>query len=1131
MSSCLLRRISEYCPRQPILISFGRVKPKNFNYCFVLRTHSTMANILREILEEQIQNTRRRDTLVANEQLQQQRWEELKAFEFDAPEDLSKPKFFATFPYPYMNGRLHLGHLFTISKADFVVYYQRMKGKQAIFPFSFHVTGMPIKACADKLKRELEQYGPGGPPYKSAEELAKEKEEIKKALLESMNEATKPDAKGEKGKNTKQAKPAPAPKKTKESSTPGEFHSKKSKAAAKSGGDEKPQWEIMRSIGISDDLIVKFTDPLFWLEYFPPHCQTDLKRIGTGIDWRRSFYTTVANPFYDRFVIWQFNQLKQKNKLDFGKRFAIYSPKDGQPCMDHDRASGETVLPQEYTLIKLEVQEPYPEKLQAFQGKFKVFLAAATLRPETMYGQTNCWILPTGEYGLYQINDTEAFVISARAARNLAFQEYSPVPGQECLLATISGEELLGVALKAPLAQFPVIYTLPMFTISMDKGTGVVTSVPSDSPDDYTSLRELKTKEPFRRKLNLNDDWVMPFDPVPILQTSKGDLCAPTVVEEMKIVSPKDRDNLEKAKETCYKLGFYEGVLLVGEHAGQKVESVKDKIREALFQSGQAIKYAEPANKVVSRSGDVCVVALTDQWFLTYGEPVWKKATERALEKLDTYNDDTKHQFAHTLDWLHGWACSRTYGLGSKLPWDQNYLIESLSDSTIYMAYYTIAHLIQGGAYDGSKVGPAGIKPEQLTDDVFNYIFLNSPYPASTDIPEETLKQLRREFEYWYPLNLRVSGKDLIPNHLTFMLYNHTAIWDSDESKWPLGVRGNGHLLLNNKKMSKQTGNFLAVFDSLDLFGADATRIALAHAGDSFDDANFSSSNANKAVLDLFNALTWAEEILSGSELKTREEFTIEDRTFDSVMNTLIKEADHCYDRMLFQKALIYAFYELRSARDHYRLRVGADNMNRQLIVKFIEVQALMMVPITPHWSEKIWQLLGKQGLAVHQPFPEPGPIDDLLVLQDTVLAKLVDDFRKKLNSSKARKPVKGATIFVATGYPEWHTKTVQLIEQSYNANSGQIDVKALTTQLKSDPSFKKFMNFAVPLVKQVADQVAVEGPSALDLRMPYDEKQFLSDNLSYISRTLEIPITLADDNGKNKVVAVPKAPTILFEQ
>ena len=61
-----------------------------------------------------------------------------------------------TFPYPYMNGRLHLGHTFTISKCEFAVGYQRLKGKKCLFPFGFHVTGMPIKACADKIKKEID---------------------------------------------------------------------------------------------------------------------------------------------------------------------------------------------------------------------------------------------------------------------------------------------------------------------------------------------------------------------------------------------------------------------------------------------------------------------------------------------------------------------------------------------------------------------------------------------------------------------------------------------------------------------------------------------------------------------------------------------------------------------------------------------------------------------------------------------------------------------------------------------------------------------------------------------------------------------------------------------------------------
>jgi hypothetical protein len=60
------------------------------------------------------------------------------------------------------------------------------------------------------------------------------------------------------------------------------------------------------------------------------------------------------------------------------------------------------------------------------------------------------------------------------------------------------------------------------------------------------------------------------------------------------------------------------------------------------------------------------------------------------------------------------------FGLGTQLPWDEQWVIESLSDSTIYMAYYTIAHLLQGpDNLDGGKGSPAGIKPEQMTDQVW----------------------------------------------------------------------------------------------------------------------------------------------------------------------------------------------------------------------------------------------------------------------------------------------------------------------------------------------------------------------------------------------------------------------------
>jgi leucyl-tRNA synthetase len=75
--------------------------------------------------------------------------------------------------------------------------------------------------------------------------------------------------------------------------------------------------------------------------------------MGAKIDWRRSFITTDVNPYYDAFIRWQFNNLKRmvrlwitffnflQDKIKFGKRPTIFSPLDGQPCMDHDRDIGE----------------------------------------------------------------------------------------------------------------------------------------------------------------------------------------------------------------------------------------------------------------------------------------------------------------------------------------------------------------------------------------------------------------------------------------------------------------------------------------------------------------------------------------------------------------------------------------------------------------------------------------------------------------------------------------------------------------------------------------------------------------------------------------------------------------------
>lgn len=1012
----------------------------------------------------------------------QQKWDTEKVFEVNASDlekQTSKGKYFVTFPYPYMNGRLHLGHTYSLSKCEFAVGYQRLKGKICLFPFGLHCTGMPIKACADKLKREIELYGcpPDFPDEEEEEEVNVKIEDI----------VIKDKSKG-----------------------------KKSKAAAKAASS-KYQWGIMESLGMSDEEIVKFSEAEHWLDYFPPLAIQDLKRMGLKVDWRRSFITTDVNPYYDSFVRWQFLTLRERNRIKFGKRYTIYSPKDGQPCMDHDRQTGEGVGPQEYTLIKLKVLEPYPSKLSGLKGK-NIFLVAATLRPETMFGQTNCWVRPDMKYIGFETANGDIFICTQRAARNMSYQGFTKDNGVVPVVKELMGEEILGASLSAPLTSYKVIYVLPMLTIKEDKGTGVVTSVPSDSPDDFAALRDLKKKQPLRAKYGIRDDMVLPFEPVPVIEIPDfGNLSAVTLCEELKVQSQNDREKLAEAKEKLYLKGFYDGVMLVNGFKGQKVQDVKKTIQKKMIDAGDAFIYMEPEKQVMSRSSDECVVALCDQWYLDYGEENWKKQTSQCLKNLETFCEETRRNFEATLDWLQEHACSRTYGLGTRLPWDEQWLIESLSDSTIYMAFYTVAHLLQGGNLRGQAESPLGIRPQQMTKEVWDYVFFKeAPYPK-TQIPKEKLDQLKREFEFWYPVDLRVSGKDLVPNHLSYYLYNHVAMWPEQSGKWPVAVRANGHLLLNSEKMSKSTGNFLTLTQAIDKFSADGMRLALADAGDTVEDANFVEAMADAGILRLYTWVEWVKEMVANwDSLRSGPATTFNDRVFASEMNAGIIKTDQNYEKMMFKEALKTGFFEFQAAKDKYR-ELAIEGMHRDLVFRFIEVQTLLLAPFCPHLCEHIWTLLGKPGSIMTASWPVVGHVDEALIRSSQYLMEVAHDLRLRLKSymmpTKGKKtdrqpPQKPShcTIYVAKNYPSWQHTTLSVLRNHFENNSGKLpDNKVIASELGSLPELKKYMKKVMPFVAMIKENLEKVGPRVLDLQLEFDEQAVLMENIVYLTNSLEL--------------------------
>ena len=1082
----------------------------------------------------------------------QKAWKENHVFEADAEEDWpskydfetkNKKKYLITFPYPYMNGRLHLGHAFSLSKAEFQSRYQRLQGKNVLFPFGFHCTGMPIAAAAKRVAKEFKE-DPDTVAH-IREKMEKKKEEAKKNKEDKKGKKDKKDEKSEKEKKAPMT-----------------------------------QVEILKEVGVADEDLHKFAEPEFWLEYFPPYAKADLEKLGINADFRRSFITTEKQKYYDKFVQWHMLKLKQHDFVAFGKRNAIFSMSEDQPCADHDRSCGEGLGPQEYTLIKLKLLDgdKVPESIKKLLSENKnIYLVAATLRPETMYGQTNCYILPKGEYGFYEMANGEIYVTSEHAILNMAYQEKTKIPKKAEPLLKIKGEELIGVKISAPLSVHKEVYLFPMETISMSKGTGIVTSVPSDSPDDYINLLNFKNDEKLRNKWGITEEMI--FEPVHIINLEGfSGLAAKDVVEKLKIKSPKEKEKLQKAKEEVYTQGFYKGIIDIGPYKGQPIKDVKDKVKADLIQSGEADTYFEPEGLVKNRIGEECVVALVDQWYLKYGEEQYKEFVLNHVrsDKFNPYSSSTLKGFEQVIGWLSSWGLSRTFGLGSHIPWDKQFLIESLSDSTIYMAYYTIANYLHEDIYGLHPKN--GILPEMLTEEVFDYIFLGKELDFSkTQIPEKLLKEIRNSFTYWYPMDLRCSGKDLIGNHLTMSLYNHAVVWDKNPDYMTRGYFCNGYILVDGEKMAKSKGNFLTINDLIDNYGCDASRITLADCGDTLDDANFLREISNLSVNRLYSFENFIKILVNevwnkipdfkitdpDGEIKLDNLF---DKIFDNNINYLIKQATQAYEEMKYKNVLKYAFYEMINAKDQYILFNADDytKLNPVLMVRFLKIFFIMNNPIIPHFTEYMYitylnPIFEKSGLdskkmefLCRAKFPTPSSeVDTKLFEYNKYMNKVIQGIRdtasKKVKKGKKEEKNEKKEIKIKVYYAKEYTPMQKevlgfLRKQTYDENNKitSLDEKGaplykneILSDEKIDKNSKKNMlEFAAFKAKEVESL----GKEALNEQLQFNEEEVLKNNIELfkkLSGVKDIEFTEYDEKNKPKGMkdnAIPGKPIYVQE-
>merc|ERR1711871_1094810 len=180
-----------------------------------------------------------------------------------------------------------------------------------------------------------------------------------------------------------------------------------------------------------------------------------------------------------------------------------------------------------------------------------------------------------------------------------AQENFMAVWGKADKVADVPGRALLALPLKAPNAQYERVFTLPLLTISMTKGTGIVTSVPSDAPDDYAALRDMQTNAALRDEYGITLDMVEGYDPIPIIHIPGGDveglglddfgdMAAVTACKHLGVKNQHDKGKLAKIKKSVYNKGFYFGVMTVGSQKGKSVEDAKDAVKQELIDAGLA---------------------------------------------------------------------------------------------------------------------------------------------------------------------------------------------------------------------------------------------------------------------------------------------------------------------------------------------------------------------------------------------------------------------------------------------------------------------------------------------------------------------------------------------------------------
>jgi len=716
-------------------------------------------------------------------------------------------------------------------------------------------------------------------------------------------------------------------------------------------GDPEIIETFTKIYGIPSATLEKLKDPKSMASYFREDIKKGMMEIGFSIDWRREF--TTIDPLYNRYIEWHFQTLNRRGLITKGTHPVAWCPNDKSPVGVVDTQGD----------VEPDIGESYLVKFQ----KGDIIYPTLTLRPETVFGVTNLWINPDAAYVRAKV-DSEQWIVSKEAIEKLQHQNHK---------VTVEGEmpasELLWKSVQNPVTgnEIPI---LPGSFVEPDNGTGVVMSVPGHAPYDYQALTDLK-----QRYANSTESQQILQDtkPISIIRLEGfSDLPAADLIEKFKVKNQND-PHLEHATQELYSKEFHDGIMKenTGSYSGMPVAEAREVIVRELTSQEKIATLLELRNApVVCRCGTKCLVhILENQWFINYGDPEWKKLAHRCLDQMTILPEELRGEFNYTIDWLRERACARAVGLGTKLPWDQNWIIEALSDSVVYMAYYILSKYFTKDWVVFKKFEK---NTSRLPDGFFNFTLLGEgtvdTVVEQTGIPKTILNAIRAEFQYFYPVDMRHSARDLVSNHLSFYIFHHSSLFP--EKKWPKGIVANGFVLMEGAKMSKSLENIIPLRQGIAKFGADPVRVGVMATAELGQDTDFSEVLA-LTIQERLSALIGQARKLGTKKTAGKPRLSTLDRWMVSRLSNAVQSATNALDRLRVREAINIILYQLDNDIAWYKRRLGpkrprSDNRDR-ILRKVLETRTRMIAPLAPHTAEEIWSRIGNKGFVVQADWPE----------------------------------------------------------------------------------------------------------------------------------------------------------------